>query len=463
MATRKSARTISTDISTIASRDLIDSDAETDMDPERTLIGNEQEEDTETSSSSSSSLSSSEDEEEADSDSMDGEPVDVPKKRKRAQEKEIVVSAKKQKPKAQIPPPRKIEYKISIYTAKQMMKAKSARGDPVTEVLILKSDITWQNLKTHVLTTINNALNPELLNFFDYHIVFTIPRKVSEPIRLIEDKYDYLVTKALEIKKSPEVKIKVEPIPVNRKENGDESDASASGKKAVKKSKIPKARDILPANIALDEKIGALREKWKCPTPGAPCGSEHCFVNATDPEHFPLSHAHMQSWGAAMLKGSAFADLDTPPNNQLFDTVASAARASRSPLLQRRLEKQQTANNNGPPPAQVHFNIPPEFANLFRPPPLAPAVAAPLALNQPPSTEQMLIPSSRVPGDDLAISAFCEMYDLDTDIADRFTQNRYKRTMAFKFIEVSELKEMGFMNGEIAELKVAVDKWSHVV
>ncbi|KAF8179367.1 hypothetical protein K438DRAFT_2021682 [Mycena galopus ATCC 62051] len=439
MATRKSARTISTDISTIASRDLIDSDAESDMDPERTLIGDEQEEDTETSSSSSSSSSSSEDEEEADSDSMDGEPVDVPKKRKRAQEKEIAVSTKKQKPKAQIPPPRKIEYKISIYTAKQMTKAKSARGDPVTEVLILKSDIAWQNLKTHVLTTINNALNPELLNFFDYHIVFTIPRKVSEPIRLIEDKYDYLVTKALEIKKSPEVKIKVEPIP------------------------IPKARDILPANIALDEKIGALREKWKCPTPGAPCGSEHCFVNATDPEHFPLSHAHMQSWGAAMLKGSAFADLDTPPNNQLFDTVASAARASRSPLLQRRLEKQQTASNNGPPPAQVHFNIPPEFANLFRPPPLAPAVAAPLALNQPPSTEQMLIPSSRVPGDDLAISAFCEMYNLDTDIADRFTQNRYKRTMAFKFIEVSELKEMGFMNGEIAELKVAVDKWSHVV
>jgi hypothetical protein len=70
---------------------------------------------------------------------------------------------------------------------------------------------------------------------------------------LIEDKYDYLVMKALEIKKSPEVKIKVEPIPVchlllslprvytfqaNRKENGDESDASASGNKAARKTKV---------------------------------------------------------------------------------------------------------------------------------------------------------------------------------------------------------------------------------
>ncbi|KAJ7886402.1 hypothetical protein B0H14DRAFT_2563342 [Mycena olivaceomarginata] len=42
MGTRKSARNISSTISTVTSEDLIDSDAETDMDPERTLIGDEQ-------------------------------------------------------------------------------------------------------------------------------------------------------------------------------------------------------------------------------------------------------------------------------------------------------------------------------------------------------------------------------------------------------------------------------------
>jgi hypothetical protein len=39
MGARKSARNISSTISTVTSEDLIASDAETDMDPERTLIG----------------------------------------------------------------------------------------------------------------------------------------------------------------------------------------------------------------------------------------------------------------------------------------------------------------------------------------------------------------------------------------------------------------------------------------
>ncbi|KAJ7796508.1 hypothetical protein B0H14DRAFT_2619831 [Mycena olivaceomarginata] len=42
MGTRKSACNISSTISTVTSEDLIDSDAETDMDPEQTLIGDEQ-------------------------------------------------------------------------------------------------------------------------------------------------------------------------------------------------------------------------------------------------------------------------------------------------------------------------------------------------------------------------------------------------------------------------------------
>lgn len=64
---------------------------------------------------------------------------------------------------------------------------------------------------------------------------------------------------------------------------------------------VPKARDILPANVALNEKIGELRNRWICPTPGGPCGSAHCYYNDINPEHMPLSHAHFQSWGAATV------------------------------------------------------------------------------------------------------------------------------------------------------------------
>jgi hypothetical protein len=64
---------------------------------------------------------------------------------------------------------------------------------------------------------------------------------------------------------------------------------------------VPKARDILPANVALNDKIGELRDRWVCPTPGGPCGSAHCYFNAINTEHSPLSHDHFKSWGAAMV------------------------------------------------------------------------------------------------------------------------------------------------------------------
>lgn len=162
------------------------------------------------------------------------------------------------------------------------------------------------------------------------------------------------------------------------------------------------------------------------------------------------------------MKGSAFADLETPPNNELFDKVARAARASQSPLLQRRLElKEQAAAKSAPAAPQVHFNFPPEILDLLRPAaPPAPPIAAANVLVPLPNASNMLIPSNRVAGPDLSIDDFCSMYDLDTDIGDRFKQQKFKGTAAFKFVELAELKEMGFLKGEVAELKVGIEKWS---
>ncbi|KAJ7878928.1 hypothetical protein B0H13DRAFT_1892379 [Mycena leptocephala] len=157
------------------------------------------------------------------------------------------------------------------------------------------------------------------------------------------------------------------------KENEDKTD----GKKGGKKTKVPNARDILPGNVALNDKIAAFRERWKCPTQGRQCGSEHCFVRPDEPEHYPLSHAQGESWGAAMLKGDEFATINKPPNNELFDKLDPRALAARSPLLQRRLElNQQKAAAAAP---QININFPPELVGLFgKPaaPPPEPAVAA---------------------------------------------------------------------------------------
>ncbi|KAF7372254.1 hypothetical protein MVEN_00084900 [Mycena venus] len=451
MSTRAASRKISTSIATLAAQDELGSDDEMVLDPDAnmdvdiTLVDGEEEE--------GSEEEEDDDEEEEVDDDEDREEEEELEDQEEEEDEEVVVVPQKRKQKR--PPPREIEYKIAIYTAEQMKKTQSSRGPPNTQVVNVYSNEPWKRLKSHILTKINSVLKPDNLNFFDFTITFKVPRQVSDPMHLADDEhYKYLVKKALLIQKNPSAKIIVEPKETSAmtdKENNDEE--TKKGKKGSKKTRVPNARDILPANVALNEKIGELRERWICPTPGGSCGSAHCDFSPTEPEHFPLSHTHMQSWAAAW-----YADLETPPNNEHFDRVAAAAWAAKSPLLQRRLEQKEAASAKHAPAApQVHINFPPEIANLLRP---APPIAAPNAFIPRPNSSNMLISPSRVSGADLSIEDFCSLYDLDSDISHRFKEHKFKRTTAFKFVEVEELKEMGFMKGEIAELKVAVETWS---
>lgn len=66
----------------------------------------------------------------------------------------------------------------------------------------------------------------------------------------------------------------------------------------VNNLQAPREVDIPPANIALNEKICALRDQWECNVTN--CRSEHCFVPAEGP-HFALSHTHLEKWGAAIV------------------------------------------------------------------------------------------------------------------------------------------------------------------
>ncbi|KAJ7939461.1 hypothetical protein B0H13DRAFT_1850756 [Mycena leptocephala] len=139
-------------------------------------------------------------------------------------------------------PARDIEYKISIFTPAQMKKSKSSRGPPVTEIVNLKSNQPWSSLKTWILTSINEALEPFSLDLHAYNITFTVPRQASDPILLGKEKYAYLVKKALLIQKNPSAKIVVEPKAgsvVNKENdaNGDESDTNTNAKKGGRKTK----------------------------------------------------------------------------------------------------------------------------------------------------------------------------------------------------------------------------------
>ncbi|KAF7354461.1 hypothetical protein MVEN_01135300 [Mycena venus] len=418
---RAASKSISSSISTLAAKDLASSDDEMDL----TLVNSDNDEDSYDSdlhrddedSEDECSEEEEEEEEEEDEDNEEEEDGDEPivlGKRKRGR------PAKKPDATADsLPTPRQIEYTTSIYTPDQIAMPRGSRGPPVSEIFSFKSTEPWPVVKSRIRHNIKTALNLTAPIDLDDYNVFT----------------KKLVSNALKIKTHPAAKIIVEPKAASASADK-ENDDKAKGKKGGKKTKVPNARDILPGNVALNDKIAAIREKWKCPG-----------VTLT-------------------LKGEEFATINKPPNNELFDKLDLRALAARSPLLHRRLELNQqkaAAVNNTP---QININFPPELVGLFgRPaaPDPAPAAAAT------PATVPRAAPASDVPmlispgvdcGPSLSIEAFCALYDLDDDICARFKQFKFKKTDSFRYISLHQLDKMEFMAGEVAELQVAIAKWT---
>ncbi|KAJ7893488.1 hypothetical protein B0H13DRAFT_1886369 [Mycena leptocephala] len=287
---RAASKSISASISILAAHDL---DSDDDMDI--TLVnmlsqeydndsedqsGSDQEEDSKDESGSGSGCGSDQSEDESGSGSGSGsgsdqdedeedaegdEPVVVPAKRKGGPKKKPGPKPMASKP---APASREIEYTTSVYTAEQAQKPRSSRGDPATAFFTLDSDEPWTTLQSKIRNNIRTALELEIVQLTHYRITFTVPRQVKHPIQLHDlTEYKHLVTNALKIKVTPSAKILIEP-KVAHHANGKENE-DAKGKKGGKKTKIPNERAILPGNVALNAKIGALREKWQCPTPGA--------------------------------------------------------------------------------------------------------------------------------------------------------------------------------------------------
>ncbi|KAJ7024997.1 hypothetical protein C8F04DRAFT_1400862 [Mycena alexandri] len=331
-----------------------------------------------------------------------------------------------------------------------------------TDLIYMTNDEPFDTLKAQILVRIAAVYAPDKLNFDDYNVSFTVPRLVKDAIGLDAQSYTHLLKNAQKMD-DPAVKILIDPKPDRLPTNPDkenEQHISKQGGKAKKAStQVPREDRILPANAALNEKIGILRARWACPNPGGPCGSDFCFVKPDGEGHFPLSHEHFNVWGVSWLKGSNFADENKPPNDKLFDGISTDSLGARSPLLQRRLELQ---NQRNAPPApsmpQITINLPDMMRQQFQPPPPLPLQPALPALTH--ESVPMLVPHPLVPGPKLDINVFCQNYNLDPEIAARFLEHKYRTTDSFRYIEVKELKELGFAAGEIAELRAAIAAWA---
>jgi hypothetical protein len=156
------------------------------------------------------------------------------------------------------------------------------------------------------------------------------------------------------------------------------------------------------------------------------------------------------------LKDDGSATVDKPPNHTVFNALSTGNLAPKS-LLQRR--QQAASNLQGVPQASTqihnHFSLPDSFfgllSNTLPGPTNTPAIV---------SNSQMLLLIAQPSGPKLTIADFCRNYSLSDSICARLTENGYSGTHTFSYIEVGDLKEMGFKGGEIAELKHAVATWA---
>ncbi|KAJ7709385.1 hypothetical protein B0H16DRAFT_1703815 [Mycena metata] len=187
--TRASTRNISKYTATLAedSDDEIMNDPDADVDP--TVVASEDGDPSDSDENSSGS-------------DNDDEVVILPKKRKHAAATESTDDEEEEET-VIIPKKRKYTKQSKESTIKEMKEKKSART-PVTEIVTLNSGNLWPALRTHILSKINIVLKPHVLLFSDYEVSFTLPRHVGDPMKLNdEEKYKYLIKKALLIKKDP--------------------------------------------------------------------------------------------------------------------------------------------------------------------------------------------------------------------------------------------------------------------
>jgi hypothetical protein len=137
----------------------------------------------------------------------------------------------------------------------------------------------------------------------------------------------------------------------------------------------------------------------------------------------------------------------------LFDAVSAHAIASKSPILQARINQMNRDKAPQPPAAPVVNVVLPNNLYGQYPPPVLPL---PIPVLQ----ATGLIPATHEPGSKLDIATFCAIFGLSNAIYERLTENAYTATHAFAHMETTELREMGFKAGEIVDLKEAVKEWA---
>jgi hypothetical protein len=128
-------------------------------------------------------------------------------------------------------------------------------------------------------------------------------------------------------------------------------------------------------------------------------------------------------------------------------------------VLQRHKEQQDVAAAAAAHPPIFNISLGNDFANILQPPPIANQLPPP-AYPQPQQPHSFLLPASHLPGLDMSLANFCQIYQLGDPILQKFVKNNFVQLQMLRFVQITELKEMEFLLGEIAALKDTVKMWS---
>lgn len=183
------------------------------------------------------------------------------------------------------------------------------------------------------------------------------------------------------------------------------------------------------------------------------------------------------------MKGAEYATLDVPPHHDAFDQVAADRKGKTSLVMQARREelkkkeslqqKQQQQQVLSPlqpssvPNTSIYASHLDQISSAFL---SALGNAIPAIHNKaqtnfnthssPIPTAEPLIPTTHTPGPNLVLAEFCAAYSLGSDLLGKLSACGFQRTLSFKFITVEKLEKAGFLEGEIAELKGAIEEWA---
>ncbi|KAG2039022.1 hypothetical protein BDR03DRAFT_1009472 [Suillus americanus] len=386
-----------------------------------------------------------------------------------------------------------ITYNISIFPIAKMKKDDPKKRKGTNAYLKLHLSKPFDTFKAQVLQKIDEQTKPDKISYDNYTALYAIPRISPTPMSLSNEK-DYeefigRITKAKGLTASLYMQelhvLKRKGHPSDKENDGDidstgsstDNDSDKPRKKRKKKNDkkkktwAPKASDIDDGDKPLNKNIRDLRNRWVChKKPG--CPSEHCYVNAADGgSHIALSFPLLKCWGSAMLKGAEYATIEMPPNHAHFSIIPTELLGCPSLLsiCHQQLDEQtkaKAATAPSPPlaPSQpvINVNFPPEMFQPLRA--MDPVPTHISAASQLPgvhtTTVSLLLPTQlATPRPRMSLADFCVAFDVSDALQAKLSNNGFMSSHSLRFASLDDLKTIGILCGELAQLKDAVCRW----